>query len=138
MPKNPKWCYSSHRFTWIADRPSIFVQLTFTGRGPCRQRITVCLSPRSAASKKILSCGSIRCPSLSGSNGGSGHTRRPRGPNGLIRYPDPVAVAAAADEEEEAFCPEVWPPDPVDRAAGDRSALDAGDCAEDGDNGVRL
>jgi len=58
--------------TCIAVLPRMSVQLTLTGGGrwPCwRHRMMVCLSPLSAASRNILSCGSIRCPSLIGSSG---------------------------------------------------------------------
>jgi len=61
--------------TCMAERPRMLVQFTLTGCGPCKQRCTVCLSPCSVASRKMRSCGSMRCPALSGSSGGRGRDR---------------------------------------------------------------
>src|SRR6218665_128418 len=54
--------------TCIADLPIISVQLMLTGFGGWRHRTIVCLSPLSAASRRILSLESTRGPSLRGSS----------------------------------------------------------------------
>jgi len=91
--------------TCMAERPRMLVQLTLTGCGPCRHRCTVGLSPCSAASRKTRSCGSMRCPALSGSSGGGARDLASDFIlSGTLDGDERRLAAAASDDDIERCC----------------------------------